>query len=158
MQRLLMGPQPGMQGASQVRMLVRLGAASGIGLAFVALAACGKGPPDAIADDAASAPTADGGPASEDHAAPATDADAAAAAATDAASAAVEGRGFPAAGPWVSFYGPAQGLDIAKIASTFRIINIDVDPGAGNVTGPQITAFGRSLHQNGVIDVMGVGP
>ncbi|MEI8256090.1 MAG: CxxxxCH/CxxCH domain-containing protein, partial [Deltaproteobacteria bacterium] len=25
-------------------------------------------------------------------------------------------------------------------------------------TGPQISAFGRSLHQNGVIDVHGVGP
>jgi len=29
---------------------------------------------------------------------------------------------------------------------------------APSPTGPQITAFGRSLHQNGVIDVMGVGP
>src|SRR2546425_778300 len=55
----------------------------------------------------------------------------------DAASAS-GGRGFPAIGPWVSFYGSSAGVDLAKVASTFRIVNVDVDPTSGNFTDADI--------------------
>ena len=36
------------------------------------------------------------------------------------------GRGSPAAGPWMSFYGPAGRMgDLGKVARTFRVLNID---------------------------------
>src|SRR5262245_34337802 len=38
-----------------------------------------------------------------------------------------DARGFPAVAPWVSYYGAAAGIDLAKAAATFRVINIDAD-------------------------------
>ena len=64
------------------------------------------------------------------------------------------GRGFPDAGPWVSWYGPA--VDTDRVASTFRVINIDVDPDAGNFTGAEIQAL-RAGGQNRVISYLNVG-
>ncbi|MBS2013698.1 MAG: endo alpha-1,4 polygalactosaminidase [Deltaproteobacteria bacterium] len=66
------------------------------------------------------------------------------------------GRGFPALGPWVSFYGPASGVDLAKVAARFRIINIDADPAAGNFTNAQIQTL-RAGGQNRVISYLNVG-
>jgi cysteinyl-tRNA synthetase len=66
------------------------------------------------------------------------------------------GRGFPVAGPWVSFYGPAAGLDLAKLASTFRVINIDADPAAGNFTPAQITTL-KANGANRVISYLNIG-
>jgi cysteinyl-tRNA synthetase len=68
----------------------------------------------------------------------------------------MEGRGFPEAGPWVSFYGPGEGLDLAKVASTFRVINIDADPEGGNFTKAQIETL-KDGGKNRVISYMNVG-
>ena len=71
--------------------------------------------------------------------------------------AAAAGRGFPLAAPWVSFYGPAGqmgGLD--KAASTFRILNIDADPGTGNFTPQQIAQL-KAGGKNRVISYFNIG-
>src|SRR5260370_1479387 len=48
-------------------------------------------------------------------------------------------RGFPHLAPWVSFYGTAAQMgDLAMVAATFRIINIDADPSGGNFTVAQL--------------------
>lgn len=66
-------------------------------------------------------------------------------------------RGFPAGSPWVSFYGTAQQMgDLARVASTFRVINIDADPGAGNFTPAQITQL-RAGGTNRVISYFNLG-
>jgi cysteinyl-tRNA synthetase len=66
-------------------------------------------------------------------------------------------RGFPATGPWVSFYGTASEMgDLAKAASTFRVINIDADPTQGNFTDAQIQQL-RAGGQNRVISYLDLG-
>jgi cysteinyl-tRNA synthetase len=66
-------------------------------------------------------------------------------------------RGFPADAPWLSFYGNASQLgDLGMAASTFRIINLDADPGAGNFTPAQITTL-KSGGKNRVISYFDVG-
>jgi len=65
-------------------------------------------------------------------------------------------RGFPVGSPWVSFYGSATGVDLARTAATFRVINIDVDPDAANVTDAEIQAL-RAGGQNRVISYLNVG-
>ena len=70
------------------------------------------------------------------------------------------GRGFPTAGPWVSFYGSASGVDLAKLATSFRVINVDVDPGGstngGNFTNAQIQQM-RAGGQNRVLSYLDLG-
>ena len=67
------------------------------------------------------------------------------------------GPGFPSSGPWASFYGTAAEMgDLAKVAATFRIINIDVDPSSGNFTDPQIQQL-KAGGKNTVISYMNVG-
>lgn len=68
------------------------------------------------------------------------------------------GPGFPEPqGPWVSFYGEAAEMgDLAKVASTYRIINIDVDPTSGNFTDAQIKTL-QAGGKNKVISYMNVG-
>jgi cysteinyl-tRNA synthetase, unknown class len=65
-------------------------------------------------------------------------------------------RGFPATAPWVSYYGAATAIDLAKVAATFRIINIDADPGVGNFTAQQIATL-RAGGQNRVISYLNLG-
>jgi cysteinyl-tRNA synthetase len=65
-------------------------------------------------------------------------------------------RGFPVGGPWASFYGSADGLDLAALAGAFRILNIDVDPTADNVSDADIEAL-RAGGQNRVISYLDVG-
>jgi cysteinyl-tRNA synthetase len=66
-------------------------------------------------------------------------------------------RGFPALAPWVSFYGTAAQMgDLAKAAATFRILNIDADPGAGNFTPDQIAIL-KGNGQNRVISYFNIG-
>ena len=67
------------------------------------------------------------------------------------------GRGFPAAGPWVSFYGSAANAGpIEKVAATFRVINIDADPGVAAWTREQIAVL-KAGGRNRVISYMNVG-
>jgi cysteinyl-tRNA synthetase len=65
-------------------------------------------------------------------------------------------RGFPEGSPWVSFYGPAAGVDLAKVAATFRVINIEADPSSANFTDAQIQTL-RAGGKNRVISYMNVG-
>src|SRR5690348_4873219 len=65
------------------------------------------------------------------------------------------GRGFPAGGPWVSFYGPSRGVDLPRVAATFRIINLDADPDAGHFTDEQIELL-KAKGQNRVISYLNV--
>jgi cysteinyl-tRNA synthetase, unknown class len=65
-------------------------------------------------------------------------------------------RGFPDPWPWVSFYGSAQGVDLAMVASTFRVINVDVDPDADNFTDAEIQTL-RASGKNRVISYLNVG-
>ena len=70
---------------------------------------------------------------------------------------AAAGRGFPSPSPWASCYGPAAQMgDLDKAARTFRIINIDADPGAGNFTPAQITRL-KAGGRNRVISYLNVG-
>ncbi len=65
-------------------------------------------------------------------------------------------RGFPAGSPWVSFYGGTKGVDLARTAATFRIINIDVDPDTDNITDAEIQTL-RDGGKNRVISYLNVG-
>lgn len=63
-------------------------------------------------------------------------------------------RGFPERAPWVSFYGTATEMgDLAKVAATFRILNIDADD---NFTNAQIATL-KNGGKNRVISYLNVG-
>lgn len=67
------------------------------------------------------------------------------------------GRGFPALSPWVSCYGSASDCgDLGRMASTFRIINIDADPATGNFSPTQITQL-KAGGRNRVISYLNLG-
>ena len=69
----------------------------------------------------------------------------------------IAGRGFPSAAPWASCYGSAAQMgDLDKVARTFRIINIDADPGVGNFTPAQIVQL-KAGGRNRVISYLNVG-
>jgi cysteinyl-tRNA synthetase len=66
-------------------------------------------------------------------------------------------RGFPVLAPWVSFYGDAAQMgDLNMVASTFRIINIDLDPDQGNFTTQQVAQL-KSGGKNRVISYLNIG-
>lgn len=65
-------------------------------------------------------------------------------------------RGFPAAGPWVSFYGSASTVDLAQLASTYRIFDIDADPDIGNFRPAQIRLVQNGGH-NKVLSYLNIG-
>jgi cysteinyl-tRNA synthetase len=57
----------------------------------------------------------------------------------------------------VSFYGRASEIpDLARVAETYRIINIDADPGMRNFTDAQIEQL-RARGRNRVISYMNIG-
>lgn len=66
------------------------------------------------------------------------------------------GRGFAVAGPWTSFYGPAGSVDLARMASTFRIFDIEADPDTGNFTPAQIKQL-QNGGQNKVLTYFNLG-
>lgn len=69
----------------------------------------------------------------------------------------ISSRGFPERAPWVSFYGTASEMgDLAKVAATFRVINVDVDPDGGNFTDAQIATL-RAGGKNRVISYLNLG-
>lgn len=72
------------------------------------------------------------------------------------ASRAGPGRGFPSAGPWASYYGAAAHLDLTRAAATFRILDIDADPGAADFSAAQITQL-RAGGTNRVVSYFNVG-
>ena len=66
------------------------------------------------------------------------------------------GPGFPVAGPWMTYYGPASGLDLNRAASTYRIMDIDLDPGTGNFTAANVAAL-KNNGQNKVLSYLNLG-
>ncbi|HEU4734647.1 MAG TPA: endo alpha-1,4 polygalactosaminidase [Kofleriaceae bacterium] len=67
------------------------------------------------------------------------------------------GRGLPVGAPWVAFYGSAQDIgDLAAVASRFRVIDIDADPGTGNFTREQIGVL-RAGGKNRVLSYFNLG-
>lgn len=69
---------------------------------------------------------------------------------------ATPGRGFPVPGPWVSFYGGANKVNLAQMSSTFRIFDIDADPHIANFTLPQIRQL-QNGGQNKVLSYLNIG-
>lgn len=76
--------------------------------------------------------------------------------ATTTTTTAATGRGFLDAGPWASFYGGANQVDLAKMAATFRIMDIDADPDMGNFTATQIKQL-QSSGKNKVLSYLNLG-
>ena len=66
------------------------------------------------------------------------------------------GRGFPVAGPWASFYGSVSKVDLAKLALTYRIFDIDADPDMGNFTPASIKTL-QNGGQNKVLSYFNLG-
>jgi cysteinyl-tRNA synthetase len=70
------------------------------------------------------------------------------------------GRGFPQSGPWLSFYGTAKQMgDLARVASTFRIIDIDADPGddgRGNFSDDELRVL-QAGGRNRVLSYLNLG-
>lgn len=67
------------------------------------------------------------------------------------------GRGVRANAPWLSFYGSArQAGDLERVAATFRLINIDADPDAGNFTPDQIRTL-KAGGRNTVLSYLNLG-
>jgi cysteinyl-tRNA synthetase len=66
-------------------------------------------------------------------------------------------RGIRANAPWLSFYGTAkQAGDLERLAATYRLINIDADPDAGNFTAAQIRTL-RAGGRNTVLSYLNLG-
>jgi cysteinyl-tRNA synthetase len=66
-------------------------------------------------------------------------------------------RGFPSAGPWVSWYGESGGAaTVSKVAMTFRVINIDADPEGGNLSDAELQTL-RANGQNRVLSYLNLG-
>lgn len=67
------------------------------------------------------------------------------------------GPGIRANAPWLSFYGTAEQMgDLASVAATFRLINVDADPDTGNFTPAQIRQL-KAAGRNTVISYLNVG-
>ena len=75
---------------------------------------------------------------------------------TAPAPATTAGRGFPSAGPWASFYGSADAIDLPKMAATFRIMDIDADPDMGNFSVNQIKTL-KNGGANKVLSYLNLG-
>ena len=66
------------------------------------------------------------------------------------------GRNIGIGAPWVSYYGNVANLDLARVARTFRLIDIDADPDQGNVTPEQIATL-KAGGKNRVISYLNLG-
>jgi cysteinyl-tRNA synthetase len=67
------------------------------------------------------------------------------------------GRRIRVNAPWLSFYGTAAQMgDLQRVATTFRLINIDADPDSGNFTPAQIRAL-KAGGRNTVISYLNIG-
>lgn len=75
---------------------------------------------------------------------------------TDSAPTTPGGRGFAVAGPWTSFYGSASKVDLFRMASSFRIFDIDADPDIGNFSPAQIKQL-QNGGQNQVLSYFNLG-
>ena len=56
----------------------------------------------------------------------------------------------------MTYYGDASGLDLNRAASTYRIMDIDIDPGTGNFTAANVAAL-KNNGQNKVLSYLNLG-
>lgn len=67
------------------------------------------------------------------------------------------GRGFPQAGPWMTFYGQAKDLgNLQDLADRYRVFNVDADPTLGNFTKDQIETLKKG-GENRVMSYLNLG-
>ena len=64
-------------------------------------------------------------------------------------------RDLPA-GPWQAYHEPSEGLDLDRLAQTFRLIDIDADPALARFTPEEIATL-KAGGRNRVISYMNVG-
>ncbi|WP_230941856.1 endo alpha-1,4 polygalactosaminidase [Burkholderia stagnalis] len=69
---------------------------------------------------------------------------------------ATNGPGFPVAAPWMTYYGPASSLDLNRAATTYRVMDIDLDPGTGNFTAANVATL-KNNGQNKVLSYLNLG-
>lgn len=68
----------------------------------------------------------------------------------------VQTRAFDAS-PWMSYYGDATTLgSVTRAASTFRVIDVDLDPDADNFTPAEVTAL-KNEGRNVVLSYLNLG-
>lgn len=75
---------------------------------------------------------------------------------TPAPSTAGPGRGFPVAGPWMAYYGSASHVDLARMATSFRDIVVDADPGRRAFSSAQIAQL-KAGDRNRVLSYLNIG-
>ncbi|KDB07604.1 Hypothetical-related protein [Burkholderia sp. lig30] len=67
------------------------------------------------------------------------------------------GPGFPVSGPWMTYYGDASTLgSLSKVANTFRIMDIDLDPDTGNFAPSDVVTL-KNNGQNKVLSYLNLG-
>lgn len=67
------------------------------------------------------------------------------------------GPGFPSSGPWMSYYADAAHLgDLTRVANTFRVMDIDLDPDTGNFAPSDVVTL-KANGQNKVLSYMNIG-
>ncbi|WP_260400347.1 endo alpha-1,4 polygalactosaminidase [Burkholderia ubonensis] len=69
---------------------------------------------------------------------------------------ATSGPGFPVSAPWMTYYGPASSIDLNRAAATYRVMDIDLDPGTGNFTAAQVATL-KNNGQNKVLSYLNLG-
>lgn len=68
----------------------------------------------------------------------------------------VNGRDIGPGAPWLSYYGSGDDIDLARVAQTYRLIDIDADPSQGNFTPAQIATL-KAGGRNRVISYLNLG-
>ncbi|MGU7775015.1 endo alpha-1,4 polygalactosaminidase [Burkholderia sp. MR1-5-21] len=66
------------------------------------------------------------------------------------------GPGFAVQSPWMSYYGDDTTIDLNRSASTFRIMDVDLDPGVGNFVPSDIVTL-KNNGQNKVLSYLNLG-
>jgi len=67
------------------------------------------------------------------------------------------GPGFPVSAPWMTYYGDAPTLgSLSKVANTFRIMDIDLDPDTGNFAPSDVVTL-KNNGQNKVLSYLNLG-
>lgn len=65
-------------------------------------------------------------------------------------------RGIAVPGPWVAYYNTAAAADLPRMASTFRLMVLDLDPGLGNFSAAQVTQL-KAGGNNRVLSYLNIG-
>ncbi|WP_428852782.1 endo alpha-1,4 polygalactosaminidase [Imbroritus primus] len=68
----------------------------------------------------------------------------------------VSPRGIAVPGPWVAYYNTAGAADLPRMASTFRLMVLDLDPGLRNFSPAQVTQL-KAGGNNRVLSYLNIG-